>query len=118
MILVQQRSKLRAKLIDKFMNIASILRHDNNYNTLQAVLAGLGNSAIHRLKNSPLNHSAELAKPFASLQKLMAMGSSFRSYRMALENSEGRTIPYLGVHMQDILSMSDGNPSKRASDGM
>lgn len=119
MILVQSKTKHRARMLEKFMNIAAILRHDNNYNTLQAVLAGLGNAAVHRLKytreflmGKPVN------KTYQSLARLMGSDRSFAAYRLALENSDGRTIPYLGVHLQDILSISDGNPSKRASDDM
>lgn len=119
MIVVQSKTKLRARMLEKFMNIAAILRHSNNYNTLQALLAGLGNSAVHRLKTA---HSLIMGKPvnkaYQSLLRLMGSDRSFAAYRLALENSDGRTIPYLGVHLQDILSMSDGNPSKRATDEM
>lgn len=118
MIVVQSKTKIRAKMLEKFTNIASILRHDNNYNTLQAVLAGLGNSAVHRLKTAQSMINKSVQKAYLSLLRLMGSDRSFAAYRLALENSDGRTIPYLGVHLQDILSMSDGNPSKRASDEM
>lgn len=119
MILVQSKTKHRAKMLEKFMNIAAILRHDNNYNTLQAVLAGLGNASVHRLKNTrELLNGKPVNKTYLSLARLMGSDRSFSAYRLALANSHDRTIPYLGVHLQDILSMSDGNPSKRASDHM
>lgn len=119
MILVQSKTKQRARLLEKFMDIAGILRKTNNYNTLHAVLAGLGNASVHRLKNTrELLNGKPVIKTYQSLARLMGNDRSFAAYRLALENSEGRTIPYLGVHLQDILSMSDGNPSKRASDGM
>lgn len=119
MILVQSKTKQRARMVEKFMSIAAILRHDNNYNTLQAVLAGLGNAAVHRLRMTrELVASKPVHKMYQSLTRLMGSDRSFAAYRLALENSDGRTIPYLGVHLQDILSISDGNPSKRASDDM
>ncbi|CAO1630394.1 unnamed protein product [Sympodiomycopsis kandeliae] len=119
MILVQSKAKHRARMLEKFMNIAAILRHDNNYNTLQAVLAGLGNAAVHRLKQTrELLAGKPVNKTYQSLARLMGSDRSFAAYRLALENSDGRTIPYLGVHLQDILSISDGNPSKRGSDDM
>lgn len=119
MILVQAKLKPRARLLEKFMNIAVLLRHANNYNTLQAVLAGLGNAAVHRLKNTrELLNGKPVNKAYQSLARLMGSDRSFAAYRLALQNSEGQTIPYLGVHLQDILSISDGNPSKRASDAM
>lgn len=119
MILVQGKTKHRARMLEKFMNVAAILRHDNNYNTLHSVLAGLGNASVHRLKHTrELLTGKPVNKTYQSLARLMGSDRSFAAYRLALENSEGRTIPYLGVHLQDILSISDGNPSKRASDGM
>ncbi|PWN33248.1 ras GEF [Meira miltonrushii] len=119
LVLVQSKAKQRAKMLEKFMEVATILRRTNNYNTLHAILAGLGNASIHRLKNTrELLNGKKVMKQYQSLTRLMGSERSFAAYRLALENSEGRTIPYLGVHLQDILSTSDGNPSKRASDGM
>ncbi|KDN39932.1 hypothetical protein K437DRAFT_194683 [Tilletiaria anomala UBC 951] len=118
MILVQIKAKQRARMLEKFMSIASILRRDNNYNTLQSVLAGLGNTSVHRLNQTrELINTKPVMKTYQSLTRLMKSDRSFAAYRLALENSTGRTIPFLGVHLQDILSLSDGNPSKRESDG-
>lgn len=118
MILVQSKTKQRARMLEKFIEIAGILRRINNYNTLHAVLAGLGNASIHRLRHTrELLNGKRVFKTYQSLTRLMGSDRSFAAYRLALDNSEGRTIPYLGVHLQDILSTSDGNPSKRASDG-
>lgn len=119
MILIQSKTKVRARMLEKFMEVAGILRKINNYNTLHAVLAGLGQTSIHRLKlTRELLNGKPVIKTYQSLARLMGSDRSFAAYRMALENSQGRTIPYLGVHLQDILSMSDGNPSRRESDGM
>ncbi|PWN47626.1 ras GEF [Violaceomyces palustris] len=119
MILAQGKTKARARMLEKFYNIAAILRHSNNYSTLQSVLGGLSKTAIHRLRNTrELLKGKPVIKTYLSLVRLMANERSNAAYRLALENSEGPTIPYVGVHLQDILSISDGNPSKRASDGM
>jgi hypothetical protein len=96
MILVQGKIKHRARMLEKFMSIAAILRHSNNYNTLHAVLAGLGNASVHRLKHTrELLNGKAVNKVYLSLARLMGSDRSFAAYRLALENSEGRTIPYL-----------------------
>lgn len=96
MILVQGKTKHRAKMLEKFMNVAAILRRDNNYNTLHSVLAGLGNASIHRLKHTrELLNGKPVIKTYQSLARLMGSDRSFAAYRLALENSENRTIPYL-----------------------
>ena len=119
MILAQGKTKHRARMLEKFFNIASILRHDNNYGSLNSVLGGLSKTAVHRLKHTrELLKGKSVNKAYQSLVRLMSNERSSAAYRLALENSDGPTIPYVGVHLQDILSISDGNPSKRASDGM
>ena len=119
MILAQGKTKHRARMLEKFFNIASILRHDNNYGSLNSVLGGLSKTAVHRLKHTrELLKGKAVNKAYQSLVRLMSNERSSAAYRLALENSDGPTIPYVGVHLQDILSISDGNPSKRSSDGM
>jgi hypothetical protein len=119
MILAQGKTKHRARMLEKFFNIASILRHDNNYGSLNSVLGGLSKTAVHRLKHTrELLKGKAVNKAYQSLVRLMSNERSSAAYRLALENSEGPTIPYVGVHLQDILSISDGNPSKREADGM
>lgn len=121
LVVVHSKAKQRARMLEKFIGVASILRRINNYNTLNIIIAALGNSAIHRLKQTfDLIKGKRVYKMYLSLSRLMCSDRSFAAYRLALENSdvEGRRIPYLGVHLQDILSTSDGNSSKRASDGM
>lgn len=119
MILAQSKTKHRARMLEKFSNIASILRHDNNYGSLNSVLGGLSKTAVHRLRHTrELLKGKAVNKAYQSLVRLMSNERSSAAYRLALENSDGPTIPYVGVHLQDIISISDGNPSKRASDGM
>ncbi|CDU23486.1 related to aimless RasGEF (aleA) [Sporisorium scitamineum] len=118
MILAQSKTKHRARMLEKFFNIASILRHDNNYGSLNSVLGGLSKTAVHRLRQTrELLKGKAVNKAYQSLVRLMSNERSSAAYRLALENSDGPTIPYVGVHLQDIISISDGNPSKRA-DGM
>lgn len=117
MILAQGKTKHRARMLEKFFNIASILRHDNNYGSLNSVLGGLSKTAVHRLKHTrELLKGKSVNKAYASLVRLMSNERSSAAYRLALENSDGPTIPYVGVHLQDILSISDGNPSKRGAE--
>ena len=96
MILIQSKAKQRARVLEKFMSIASILRKDNNYNTLQSVLAGLGNTSVHRLAQThELVANKPVHKVYQSLTRLMKSDRSFAAYRLALENSGERTIPFL-----------------------
>src|ERR1041385_6099644 len=48
-ILLRDKPKHRAIMMEKFMRIARKLRELNNYNSLGAILAGLQSTPIHRL---------------------------------------------------------------------
>ncbi|RUP48548.1 hypothetical protein BC936DRAFT_144412, partial [Jimgerdemannia flammicorona] len=93
------------------------LRNMNNYNTLMAILAGINSAPIMRLKNTrDLISVKKIHKSFKSLERLMGSDKSFSTYRLALKNSEPPGIPYIGIHMQDLLSLVEGNKDFR-SDG-
>lgn len=118
-ILVQPKVKTRARMLEKMIRVAVRLRMCNNYNTLQAVLAGINCTAVHRLRHTRalVQENKELHKRFLSLARLMRADRASAAYRLALENSSGRIIPFIGVHLHDILSTADGNVSRRPSDG-
>ncbi|KAK6825722.1 ras guanine nucleotide exchange factor domain-containing protein [Apiospora arundinis] len=50
MILMRDKAKHRAQMLEKFMSIALKLRQLNNYNGLAAVLAGINGTAIHPIR--------------------------------------------------------------------
>lgn len=119
MILAQPKVKPRARVLEKLIRVAIRLRLRNNYNTLYAVLAGLANTSIHRLRSTRavVAENSELHKRYLSLVRLMKPDRAWSAYRLALANSSGTIIPYLGVHVHDLLSLADGNLSRRSVDG-
>jgi hypothetical protein len=51
-ILVTDKPEKRAKVIQRWIEIAKKCRELNNFNGVMEILAGLENSSIHRLKRS------------------------------------------------------------------
>ncbi|KAF9410752.1 hypothetical protein BGZ76_005444 [Entomortierella beljakovae] len=110
MILSPSKAKNRAKMMEKFINIAKILREMGNFNTMMAIIAALNNSSIWRLgQTRELLQGKEVWNTFKELDHLMGAEKSFSEYRQALKVQKLPCIPYLGVHNQDILSISEGN---------
>ncbi|KAK4054866.1 hypothetical protein OIV83_000790 [Microbotryomycetes sp. JL201] len=114
MILVQSKLKHRARMLEKFISIASRLREQENFDALLGVLAGLNSQPVYRLTETMqlVNQKLEgdkhvTSKKLRSLNKLMANSKSFAAYRMALANSGASMIPYLGVHLQDITAVHE-----------
>ncbi|CAG8609734.1 33440_t:CDS:10 [Gigaspora margarita] len=115
MILSQEKLKHRAAMLKKFMKIAVIIRESNNYNTLMAIIAAINSSPITRLRRTrELLKGKSCYKKFHNLEVLMSTEKSFGNYRMALKapsrgHDEQKGIPYLGIHLQDLLSIGEGN---------
>ncbi|ORZ22113.1 ras guanine nucleotide exchange factor domain-containing protein [Absidia repens] len=111
MVVTQPKLAKRVALLEKFMMIAVTLRNLNNYNTLMAVLAGINNAAILRLKQTQeLIKKKKIYKRFQSLEKLMSSDRSYFSYRLALKASTTcPSIPYLGIHSQDLIALAEAN---------
>lgn len=109
LILLRDKAKHRALMLEKFMNIAYKLRQLNNYNGLAAVLAGINGTAIHRLTQTRALVSPETQKRFAGLVILMGTQKSHFAYRLAWENSPLPRIPLIPLHRRDLVSAEEGS---------
>ncbi|KAI5462208.1 ras guanine nucleotide exchange factor domain-containing protein [Mariannaea sp. PMI_226] len=109
MILLRDKAKHRAQMLEKFMNIALKLRQLNNYNGLAAILAGVNGTAIHRLAQTRALVSADTQKRFARLVILMGTQKSHFAYRLAWENSPLPRIPFIPLHRRDLVSAEEGS---------
>lgn len=109
MILMRDKAKHRALMLEKFMTIALKLRQLNNYNGLAAVLAGINGSAIHRLSQTRALVPQDVQKRFARLVILMGTQKSHFAYRLAWENSSLPRIPFIPLHRRDLVSAEEGS---------
>ena len=114
MILVQVKAKWRARMLEKFITVASALRELENFDSLMGVLAGINRNPIHRLAETQElanlkleGDKTKVSKRLRSLNKLMSNQKSFAAYRLALANSGTNMVPYLGVHLQDITVVNE-----------
>jgi hypothetical protein len=109
MILMRDKAKHRALMLEKFMTIALKLRLLNNYNGLAAVLAGINGTAIHRLVQTRMLVPTDVQKRFARLVLLMGTQKSHFAYRLAWENSPLPKIPFIPLHRRDLVSAEEGS---------
>ncbi|KAB8290286.1 hypothetical protein EYC80_011151 [Monilinia laxa] len=109
MILMRDKAKHRAQMLEKFMNIALKLRQLNNYNGLAAVLAGINGTAIHRLTQTRNLVPPDVQKRFARLVLLMGTQKSHFAYRLAWENSPLPRIPFIPLTRRDLVSAEEGS---------
>jgi len=103
--------KVRARMTAKWIMIAKYLRQLNNYNCLMAIIAGLNNSAVIRLKITFREIPKRYLDIFLELGDLMKSELSYKAYREAIHNSDPPCLPYLGVYLSDLTFIEDGNPN-------
>jgi hypothetical protein len=108
-ILLRDKAKHRSFMLEKMMKIARELRRMNNYNSLGAVVAGINNSAVHRLHVTKELIDPAIGKKFLTLDILMSSQKSHATYRLAWDNTSGERIPYLPLHRRDLVAASEGN---------
>ncbi|EME88070.1 uncharacterized protein MYCFIDRAFT_48274 [Pseudocercospora fijiensis CIRAD86] len=108
-VLLRDKPKHRALMLEKFMRIARKLRELNNYNALGAIIAGVKSTSVHRLAQTRELLPPHVGKDWLKLEILMAPARSHFAYRLAWENSSTERIPYLPLHRRDLATAEEGN---------
>ena len=108
-ILLRDKPKHRARSLEKFMSIAWKLRYLNNYNSLGAVISGINSIAVHRLAQTRELIPAPAQKQFMRLEILMGSQKSHSAYRLAWTNTPTQRIPFLPLHLRDLVLAEQGN---------
>lgn len=109
LVLLRDKAKHRAQILEKFMRIAWKLRQMNNYNGLAAVMAGIQNTGVGRLAQTQALISDECRKQFMRLEILMGRQRSHFAYRLAWQNSTLPRIPYVPLSRRDLASADEGS---------
>ena len=126
MIVLRDKPKHRARMLERFMAIAWVsrpriqlashaddalqkLRQQNNYNSLGAVVAGINGTAVHRLTQTRELVPQQVQKQFMRLEILMGTQRSHFAYRLAWTNTSTERIPFLPLHLRDLVLAEEGN---------
>ncbi|XP_068559093.1 LOW QUALITY PROTEIN: rap guanine nucleotide exchange factor 1-like [Cebidichthys violaceus] len=104
-IILQDKSQDREKLLLKFLKTMKHLRRLNNFNSYLSILSALDSAPLRRLDWQ--KNTAETLEEYSAL---IDSSSSFRAYRAALAEVEPPCIPYLGLILQDLTFVHLGNP--------
>ncbi|XP_071781091.1 RAS guanyl-releasing protein 2 [Centroberyx gerrardi] len=105
MVLSKPTAPQRAAVISHFIRVAQKLLQLQNFNTLMAVVGGLSNSSISRLKDTQTHISAETNKIFNGLIELVTSCGNYSQYRKRFSECAGFRFPILGVHLKDLIAV-------------
>lgn len=108
-ILSNTNATVQTELIDRFIKLAEELQEINNFHLVMAIVAGLNNVSIQRLKHIWVNvKNIDSSK---QMEETMSNLRNYKTYRSILENITDKTqiIPYMGVISRDMTFYLDGN---------
>ncbi|XP_028832858.1 RAS guanyl-releasing protein 2-like isoform X2 [Denticeps clupeoides] len=105
MVLSKPTAPQRAAVISHFIRVAQKLLQLQNFNTLMAVVGGLSNSSISRLKETQSHISNDTNKTFNILVELVTSCGNYSQYRRRFTECSGFRFPILGVHLKDLIAV-------------
>jgi len=108
-ILSFETPKGRLQMLRHFIQVAEQCRNLNNFSSMWAIVAGVNNSAIRRLKRTWDLLPPRFMTILDSLEKSMEAGKSFGAYKAAMTKVSPPAVPFLGVYLTALLFIQDGS---------
>ncbi|KAI9314344.1 hypothetical protein BX666DRAFT_1971820 [Dichotomocladium elegans] len=108
-ILSNDESRRRVMVIKYWAQVAMKCRSFNNYNTCMAIISAFDNSAIGRLKKTWELVGSRVIQSLGNIRKLMGANRNFQEYREMIHSVNPPCIPFLGIYLQDLTFIEDGN---------
>lgn len=104
----------RVKLIKYFLKVAKLCKDFKNYNSMYAIISGLANSSVSRLKGTWERVPQKSDKLFNDLQDLMDPSRNMSKYRNLFtgEKCYPPLIPWFPIVKKDITFLHLGNDTK------
>lgn len=92
----------RVKVIKYFIKMATICRSLHNYNSLFAILSGLGHGSVQRLKQTWDKLPQKYHKILKSLQSIMDPTRNMQHYRSEINSRHPPIIPFFPIVKKDL----------------
>ncbi|KAJ2161364.1 hypothetical protein GGF46_001542 [Coemansia sp. RSA 552] len=108
-ILLEHEIKRRAAVIKYFISFAEHCRALNNFNTLMSVLGALTSVPVERLTRTWQAVQQKPMGTYNQLRQIMRTDRNFAEYRDSLHSCNPPAIPFVGVYLQDLTFIEDGN---------
>ncbi|OXU27302.1 hypothetical protein TSAR_016056 [Trichomalopsis sarcophagae] len=104
----------RSKIIKQFIKIARQCKECKNFNSMFAIVSGLGHGAVSRLRASWEKLPSKYQRLFSDLQELMDPSRNMSKYRqlVASEQTQPPIIPFYPVVKKDLTFIHLGNDSR------
>ncbi|EGC30951.1 hypothetical protein DICPUDRAFT_40694, partial [Dictyostelium purpureum] len=105
----------KEKLVDRvaclsfFIDLGKNCVEMGNYSAANAILCGLNNSAVSRLKLTWEKITNKVNQDYDRLESLFDLSMNYKNYREEIKTTKAKIIPYLGVFTKDLIAIEEGN---------
>ncbi|XP_028968798.1 rap guanine nucleotide exchange factor 2 [Galendromus occidentalis] len=99
----------RMRTVKQFIKLARYFREFKNFNSMFAILSGLGHQAVSRLKNTWDKLPSKYHRIFQDLQELMDPSRNMCRYRTLVTRLHPPLIPFYPVVHKDLSFIHFGN---------
>jgi len=110
-ILQQENLKQRAAYMKRVIKLGDRFRDINNFNSLCAIFSALNSAPIHRLKEAWAKLSKVETDSFEQFKNIFSRDFNHRNLRQIFQRCTPPTIPHIGLFLQDLVFIDDGNTS-------
>ncbi|CAH0545985.1 unnamed protein product [Brassicogethes aeneus] len=113
-VCAEQNPVRRMKIIKQFIKVARQCKECKNFNSMFAIISGLGHGAVSRLRQSWDKLPGKYQRVFSDLQQLMDPSRNMSKYRQLIsaEQTQPPIIPFYPVVKKDLTFIHLGNDSK------
>jgi hypothetical protein len=113
-----EQGKDRAAVLQHFVQVAEALLELRDFNALVAIMGGLNNASVSRLKKSISKMSSKFLQTFEDLNELVSGKENYRPMRLLWVQAEPPAVPFLALSLKDLTFVEDGNPDKLETGGV
>lgn len=111
-ILKCESIKERTKVMQHVIHLGRNLLELNNFNSFNAILSAMQNSAVHRLSHTKEACGSKFTKLLDAWTTLMSPRQNSANYKAALAAAAAPAIPYLGLYLSQLTFIEEGNPPR------
>ncbi|XP_063367740.1 rap guanine nucleotide exchange factor 2 [Cydia amplana] len=113
-VVTEQNHVRRSKIVKQFIKVARHCKECKNFNSMFAIISGLGHGAVSRLRMTWEKLPTKYLKLFNDLQTLMDPSRNMSKYRQLVTTEQGRSpvIPFYPVVKKDLTFIHLGNDTK------
>lgn len=110
----EQNIVRRSKIIKQFIKVARQCKEYRNFNSMFAIISGLGHGAVSRLRMTWEKLPTKYYKLFTDLQMLMDPSRNMSKYRQLVSTEQGRVpvVPFYPVVKKDLTFIHLGNDTR------